>query len=258
MSSVVVAVALALLTTYVAVPVDGVRAVVWLAAGMGCAVTVTLHVRRDRTADTLPGGLLAAGVALLAGGQAMALVGHASPSYADIPRLLAYPALAAAVITFQRDRIRHDRSSLLDALVITVAAAQAGWLALLEPVLYDDTSNLASMAVAGAYPLGDLLMIGVLARLGFSVIGSHDTAARLLLLGLGGGIGAEVAAALLDRPDLAGGWIAGCALVVLAARHPAMTRPPQVPRTVRLTSAWRFVVLLGLACLVPPILVLTH
>ena len=42
--------------------------------------------------------------------------------------------MAGAIIAFQRDRIRHDRASLLDALVVTVAAAQAGWLALIEPV----------------------------------------------------------------------------------------------------------------------------
>ena len=75
--------------------------------------------------------------------------------------------MAGAVLAFQRDRIRHDRASLLDALVVTVAAAQAGWLALIEPLLRDDDSDLlAQLTVAGAYPLGDLLVLGVLARLG--------------------------------------------------------------------------------------------
>ena len=56
------------------------------------------------------------------------------------------------------------------------------------------------MTVAGAYPLGDLLVLGVLARLGFAVIGSRDVAARLVISGLGLGIGAEIAADLTDSP----------------------------------------------------------
>jgi len=87
------------------------------------------------------------------------------------------------VIAFQRHRISHDRASMLDALVVTVACAQAGWLALIEPVLHDD-SNLAQLTVACAYPLGDLLVLGVLARLLFAVIGGRDVPARLVIAGL--------------------------------------------------------------------------
>ncbi len=70
-----------------------------------------------------------------------------------MPGLLAYPALAAAVTAFQRDRVRQDRDSLLDALVVTVAAAQAGWLVLLEPVINDGSAELAGTVVTGGYAL---------------------------------------------------------------------------------------------------------
>ncbi|MGZ4592658.1 MAG: putative bifunctional diguanylate cyclase/phosphodiesterase [Actinomycetes bacterium] len=250
--------ALVLVGVYVAARDAQTRALVWILAGTVTAVALCVSSRHERVADPLPTWLLAAGIALLSLGQAVGLTGSPSPSIADLPRLLAYPTIAAAVVAFQRDRIRHDRASMLDALVVTVAAAQAGWLALLEPVLRDGSSSLAETAVVGAYPLGDLLVLAVVARLGFAVVGSRDGAARLLGLGLGLGVVAEVSAAVTDRSSLTVGWLPGFALLVLAVRHPSMTMPPGISRTVRLVSAWRFVVLLGLACLVSPFLVLTH
>jgi len=169
--------------------------VAWRLGGIALALaglmTILLVTRRTRPRDPLASWLLATSIALVTSGQAVALVGQPSPSYADIPRFLAYPAMAGAILAFQRDRIRHDRASLLDALVVTVAAAQAGWLALIEPLLRDDTATLAQLTVAGAYPLGDLLVLGVLARLAFALIGSRDLAARLVICGLALGIGSE-------------------------------------------------------------------
>ena len=254
----VLASALALMTAYVALPGDGPRAAVWTVAALAAASAMVLATRRTGAADPLPGWLFAAGLCLLGCGQAVALGGGGSPSYADIPRLFVYPTLAAGVIAFQRDRIRHDRASMLDALVVTVAAAQAGWLVLIAPVLTEDSAGATATVVASAYPLGDLLLIGVLARLGFATLGSHDPAARLVVIGLGAGTLSEVAAAVTDRPALTGGWLVGLALAVLATTHPSMATPTPPPTGARHTSAWRFVVLLGLACLVSPLLVLTH
>jgi len=233
-------------------------AALWVVAGSVCALAMVLSIGRSKPVDPMPGLLLAASVALLAIGQAVAASGGASPSYTDIPRLLAYPALAAAVTAFQRDRIRHDRDSLLDALIVTVAAAQAGWLSLIEPVLMDGESDLPTMLVAGSYPLGYLLVLAVAARLGFAVTGARDGAARLLLAGLLTGVGAEVVAAVTDTPLVALGWIPAFALLVLAVRHPGMGRPVPMVGPAKIESTGRFVGLLALACLVPPVLTLTH
>ena len=249
---------LGLALTFLVVSVDWVRAAILVAAGLGAATTILLATRRARPRDPLASWLLATSIALVTSGHAVALLGQPSPSYADIPRLLAYPAMAGAVIAFQRHRIWHDRASMLDALVVTVAAAQAGWLAFIEPVLRDDSATLAQLTVTGAYPLGDLLVLGVLARLGFAVIGSRDVAARLVIAGLGLGIGSEIAADLTDVPTMIVGWLPGAALLVLAALHPTMAKPPSIALSFHLVSAWRFVILLGLACLVSPVLVLTH
>ena len=253
----VLAAGAALALTYVAVPLDGVRAALWIVAGLGTGTALLLVARRSRSEDPLPCWLLAAGAALVANGQAVALLGSPTPSYADIPRLLAYPTLAAAVTAFQRDRVRRDLDSLLDALVVTVAAAQAGWLALVEPVLSDTGATLPGTIVGASYPLGALLVLAVTARLAFAVGGHHDVAARLLAAGLGLGMAAEVSAAVTRLPLLTTGWFAAFGLLVLSAANPGMATRT-APRAERLGSAWRFVVLLSLACLVSPVLVLTH
>ncbi|MBA2770007.1 MAG: EAL domain-containing protein [Sporichthyaceae bacterium] len=256
-----IGVGMALALTYVLVPVDAGRALLWAGAGLGTAAAVLVLGRRanpDGQLDPLPGWFLAAGAALLGTGQAVGLLGSPSPSYADLPRLLAYPTLAAAVITFQRDRVRHDRDSLLDALVVTVAAAQAGWLVLVAPVLDDPRSSLAGTLVAATYPLGTLLVLAVGARLAFAVAGTRDAAAWLLLGGLGVGVTAEVTAAVTDRSVITAAWFVAFSVLVVAVAHGATAAPPPLVGADRPTSTWRFVVLLGLACLVSPVLVLTQ
>ncbi len=244
---------------YLALPSDAVRTVVWLVAALGTAAAVLVLTHREGVEDRVPGWLLAAGISLLTLGQALEISGPASPSYADPPRLLAYAVLAAAVTAFQRDRIRHDRDSLLDALVVTVAAAQAGWLVLIDPLLHGDR-DLGALATLtmGAYPLGHLLVLAVATRLGFAVAGAADGAARLLLAGLLTGVASGLAADITDSPQLAAGWLVGLALVVSAVAHPDMAHPRPVLVHGRLTTTWRFVALLGLACLVSPVMVVTH
>jgi diguanylate cyclase (GGDEF)-like protein/PAS domain S-box-containing protein len=249
-------VVVALLGCYLLLPASGARTVIWVVAALGGAVVALVHSMRTKLADPLPVWLLAAGIALIGAGQALAVRTPDIPSYGDVLRLAAYPVAAAAVIAFQRDRVRRDRASLLDSLVVTVAAAQAGWLVIVEPALHH--GDLAVVITNVAYPLGDLLVIGVIARLTFSVLGSHDVAARYLVGGLGLGVLSDVSATVAHRDGLAAGWLPAFALVCLAVRHPGMASPPEHPADARLASAWRFVVLLGLACLVSPVLVITH
>ncbi|HEU4911964.1 MAG TPA: EAL domain-containing protein [Actinomycetes bacterium] len=232
-------------------------AALWALVGVTFALAAVVFTRRSAPADPLPGFLLAAGVALLAAGRAVGLVDDAALSYADVPHLLAYPALAAAVTAFQRDRVRLDQDSLLDALVVTVAAAQAGWLLLIEPALGQD-AGLAGTLMTSAHSLGLLLVISVTARLGFAVMGSGDGATRLLLAGLLVGVGSEIAAAATGVHSLALGWAAGAVLLLLAVRHPRMAAPAPLAESTNLASAWRFMALLGLACLVSPVLVVAH
>ncbi|MDQ1627790.1 MAG: hypothetical protein QOI54_1534 [Actinomycetota bacterium] len=245
-----------LTSVYLVEPLSTVRATVWAVAGAATGLVIFGQTRGKAPADRVPGYLLAAGLALLALGHAVELGGYQAPSVVDLARLLAYPVLVAAVVAFQRQRIRADRSSLLDACIVSVAVAQVGWLVLFEPMFHDGSASLWHSLVRGAYPLGDVLLLGVLARLAFAVRGQHDVAARLFVAGLGTAVAAEVAADVSGQPAVALGVLAGCVLVVVAVLHPTMTAVQAPPQGSRLTSPWRFAVLLGLSCLSSPVLVL--
>jgi diguanylate cyclase (GGDEF)-like protein/PAS domain S-box-containing protein len=249
---------LLLAVAYQLVSSDALHAAAWTLVGLVVAGTVLVRTHRDAPEDRLPGWLLAAGTALLTFGQAITLVGPTSPSYADPPRLLAFAVLAAAVTAFQRDRIRHDRDSLLDAMVVTVAAAQAGWLVLIDPLIHDMGHGPLTTLTAGAYPLGHLLVLAVATRLGFAVAGSSDNAARYLIAGLLGGVAFGVAADITNTPGLAAGWFVALAAIGLAVSDRSFAHPQPVSLTSRLATTWRFVVLLGLACLVSPVMIVTH
>ncbi len=161
------------------------RAAVWILAGADAATGILVGTRRPRAAAAPPGRLLAISACLVAAGWADQLLDRPAPAVRVALPLLAYLLTAAAVLLLRRDRTRHDRSSLIDALIVTVAAAQIGWVALLEPMLGEDSASLGRIALAGSHGLGYLLVIGVLARLGFAVAGARDTAARLLIGGIG-------------------------------------------------------------------------
>jgi hypothetical protein len=89
-------------------------------------------------------------------------------------------------------------------LVVTVAAAQIGWLVLIDPLV--TSAPAMTTLTTGAYLAGHLLVLAVAARLGFAVVGSNDGSARLLLAGLGTGLAAGIAAEVADRPEPAAGW----------------------------------------------------
>ena len=137
-----------------------------------------------------------------------------------MPRLLAYPVLAAAVTAFQRDRIKHDRDSLLDALVVTVAAAQIGWLVLIDPLV--TSASAMTTLTTGAYLAGHLLVLAVAARLGFAVVGSND------------GVGPPAARGPRDRPGGGhrgrGGRPAGAGRRLVRRPWPCSSWPSSTPR----------------------------
>ena len=247
---------------YLALPVDAVRSAVWLVAGLATAAAVLTVTHREGVEDRVPGWLLAAGLSLLTLGQAIEVSGQSSgsPSYADPPRLLAYAVLAAAVTAFQRDRIRHDRDSLLDALVVTVAAAQAGWLVLIDPLVHADQSD-------GALSHADERRLPARppARARRRDPARLRRGRRLATVPPGC---CWPACSPASRPA----WPptsptgpssppAGSSAWPWSSRPSRTRRWPTRSRCVasaRLTTTWRFVVLLGLACLVSPVMVVTH
>ena len=84
------------------------------------------------------------------------------PSLADIGYLGFYPlACAGALVIMRRGRVLSG-TMWLDGLLGAVGAATA-LAALLNPVLSALSGGVGELVVAGAYPVGDLLLIAMLA-----------------------------------------------------------------------------------------------
>jgi hypothetical protein len=159
--------------------------------GLSALVVMLVGVRIHKPSRPLPWYLLMLGLLLWVSGDmiwsSFTLVLHKDapfPSMADALYLLSYPALAAGLVLMIRGRTgSRDRSSLIDALTVTAAAGLLSWAFFIEPSFHDQTLSPIAFAVSMAYPLVDVLLLGVIVRLVF-VPGARIPALRLLVLAL--------------------------------------------------------------------------
>jgi len=191
-----------------------------LAAGLSAVAAIAWGLRFNRASDRTPWRWLAVAISLSSAG---AFAGVVSPNLHDLGDALiiaAYPVLAAVLLIFIRRRsgTSRDRAALLDALVVTAGGALLAWTFLLDPRLAERDW------VMLAYPLGDLLCLGVLTRL---------LTASGRKLASGGLLGAGLVAMLAADVGYELGWLSGDVAALgrfalyagagLAALHPSMT-----------------------------------
>jgi len=183
-----------------------------------------------------------------------------SVSIADAFYLAFYlPLIAGLLLLIRERRGAQDRESLVDSLVVTVAAAAFSWTFLMAPNAHQ-ASSLSTKLVALAYPLMDVLVLGLLVRL-LVASGPRVIGFALLVLGFGAQL---VADAIYGWQLLHGGYVSGSpvdigwaifyALLGASALHPS-TRTlfeRQSEQTFRLTG--RRIALLGAAALTVPAL----
>ncbi len=244
----------------------GSRAVCWGLLALSGVLAIVAGVVINRPAAPAAWLLLAAANLSFAIGQTSFLViigiRHESlpfPSAADAFYLGTYPIYAAGLLIFIRRRgAGHDRRSLLDALTVTVSLALLSWLYLILPYVHNPALSWQQKAVSIAYPIGDVLVLAMLARL--LLPGTWRTRSlQLLTLGSLGLLASDVSFGLLQlygsfhvgtATDL--GWIVFYAAWGAAALHPSMARltepitPSQPP-----SSLFRLVLIM-LAALVAP------
>ena len=206
------------------------------AAGVGAVVAgIRRHRAQGAPGDPWPWWLLAVGLALFVAGDGVWTfyeLGLGSevpfPSIADILYLAGYPFLLVALLRLPRARgERLDYGSLIDAMILATGAGAVAWVLLMAPYANDGTLSLAGRLVTIAYPLMDVLLLGVAVRL-FLDARARVRADRLLGLGLGAMLAADVlfAAAELWGSYASGdlidaGWLFSYALLGAAALHPA-------------------------------------
>ena len=88
------------------------------------------------------------------------------PSVADPLYLTVYLfTIAGLLLLIRRRNPGRDWASLLDSLIVTIGLALLSWVFLISPYAHDATLHLGTKLVSIAYPLGDILMLGVAVRM---------------------------------------------------------------------------------------------
>jgi diguanylate cyclase (GGDEF)-like protein/PAS domain S-box-containing protein len=255
---------------YYAVPSPLVKVVVWGVAGLAPVVAILAGVRLHRPARPMAWLLLAVGQALFTVGDMIFYVNDLLlrhelplPSVADGFYLASSAPLLVGLVLLLRARTPgRDWAGLLDGLMITVGMAMLSWVFLVEPYVLDGSLPLPELLTSVAYPLADVLMLAVVARLWFGQ-GHRNPAFYLLTIGT---VALLVADTLYGLIQLNGtwrlispvdvGWLVFYAGFGAAALHPSMREidQPGEQHDGKVSRA-RFGVVLALATLMTPVIV---
>ncbi len=246
----------------------GLRAETWGLIGLSGVGAIVAGVVINRPSRKLPWLLLAAALASFTAGQVSFLVAQLIgtplpfPSFADVLYLLTYPLYAAGMLIFIWWRTPGgDRRSVIDALTLTVGLALLSWIYLVSPYVHNSGLSWLQKSVAIAYPLGDVLLLAMLARLLAPGIG-RARSVQLLTLGIIGALISDTAYGLIELHgefhngtvvDL--GWAVFYSACGAAALHPTMAGLAQpVTRLRAEVSPVRLVVLLLASLIAPAVL----
>ncbi|SED91151.1 aminotransferase class I/II-fold pyridoxal phosphate-dependent enzyme [Streptomyces sp. TLI_105] len=242
----------------------------WALIGLSGVAAILVGVHRNRPSRRWPWLVLAAAnLAFVSGDTAYnaleAFFGQTRPfpSVADALYLVTYPLFAIGLFGFIRHRaVGRDLGVVLDALILTSGLALLCWVNLITPLARSEGMTWAEKAISIAYPLGDVLMLAMLARL-LVPGGLRSRSVQLLTLGTCGILASDVVYGIkqLDGTWEVGtpwdlGWVVFFTAWGLAALHPSMTgltehAPEPAPRV-----AERRLALLAGASLVAPGLLL--
>jgi diguanylate cyclase (GGDEF)-like protein/PAS domain S-box-containing protein len=223
---------------------------VFNAIGLSASIAIVVGVRKHKPAERLPWYLIALGQSLFVAGDVLAYNYKAFfgkplpfPSIADPLYLLVAPITVAGLLLLIRKRNPgRDWTSLVDSVIVTLGLALLSWIFLMAPYAHDTHLHLGTKLVSIAYPLGDILMLGVAIRM---AVGSGRRSPSYYMI-----ISAIVAVTITDSiygwiqlhgtynpgDPLDAGWIIYYLLMGAAALHPSMasvsqTAPPRIQLT---------------------------
>jgi diguanylate cyclase (GGDEF)-like protein/PAS domain S-box-containing protein len=260
----------AVCAAYMALPESALSAVLYVSVAASSAVAMLVGVRRYRPARPLPWVLLAVGLTGFTGGEAITYwsalalgVELGVPSVADVAYLSMYLLVGTGLAILARRRTPGgDRAALLDASIISVAVALLSWVFLISPTLGSSGMATDVRAASVAYPIGDLVLIAVVARL-WSDRGPRGASFGLLGFGLVPLLAADTGYTWLvlngnysTGSFLDAGWLVFFLALGAAALHPSMRNldASAAPAHQRI-SGGRFALLLALASLLVPALI---
>jgi diguanylate cyclase (GGDEF)-like protein/PAS domain S-box-containing protein len=204
--------------------------------GLSSVIAILVGVRMHKPASRLPWYLFAAGLFLFVLGDSTRAyyeviqgVESPFPGLADIGYLAAYPVLICgmAALVMTRDKV-NDKANVIDSLIFTVSLGVVMWVYLMEPYVADPHVTGLELIISIAYPLMDVLILGMAVRLIMSR-GSRPPAYYLLIASLIGLVASDSAYTftLLNETYHTGllvdaGWLISYVLWGAAALHPSM------------------------------------
>jgi two-component system cell cycle sensor histidine kinase/response regulator CckA len=185
-----------------------------------------------------------------------------SPSAADLFYLAEYPFLVAGAFLLVRTRL--DRAAVLDTLLATASGFVLVWELLVRPYLDAAQGSPLEIGIGIAYPVGDVALLAVIARLFFDP-SRWSPALRLLAAGVVATFVADVAYLRLSLTDpnastslLDDFYVLSLFAWAAAALHPSARWPLSTAAPDRLLgSSERRLLLGGALLLLPATLVLT-
>src|ERR1700677_3651052 len=246
----------------------GLRTEAWGLIGLSGVLAIAAGMVINRPARKAPWLLLVAANLSFIIGQVSFLVlteilktTVPFPSFADGFYLADYPLAAVGILIFIWWRTPdRDRRSLIDALTLTVGLALLSWIYLILPYVHNPHLTWLQKSVAIGYPLGDVLLLAMIARL--IVPGTaRSRSVQFLILGIVGMLASDVSFGLIQLygssfhsgtvVDL--GWAVIYIAWGAAALHPSMTElTDPVAQQSAVTSPIRLTMLM-LASLIAPV-----
>ncbi len=257
--------------SFFVLPSPAVQNVVGTIISLCTAIAVVVGTRLHRPLHARPWYLLAVGVLLACSGDALWTVyenvWHADapfPSWVDAIYLSSYVMYICGLLQLVRIRTHgRDWSNLIDALIIAVGLGMMAWVFLMVPYVYDPSLSLLERLVSIAYPLLDVVLVAVVARL-LLAPGSFPPAYVFLLWGLVYWLVGDAVYGVLTAQGLyytgigmETAWWLGSICIAVAALHPSMRTlgEPGPFQRAKLT-VWRLLLLAAAALLAPATLVI--
>jgi diguanylate cyclase (GGDEF)-like protein/PAS domain S-box-containing protein len=238
----------------------------WGTIGFGASIAVLVGSIRNRPSRRLPWILVASALATFAAGDTSYNVltqyfheANPFPSIADGFYLVTYALFAAGLLVMIRSRrAETDWGPLLDALIVTAGCGLLSWIYFIHPYVHAADMTVLQKVLSIAYPLGDILILAMLARL-LAAGGRRNKSLALISFGAIGLLAADSVYGYIQLngswhvggpTDL--GWVAFYCLWGAAALHPSMRELTDVqPRREKQLSAVTLVVLSGVSLVAP-------
>ncbi|WP_199516831.1 PAS domain S-box protein [Nucisporomicrobium flavum] len=222
------------------------RAFEWVVLGFGSAAAIVYGVRRHRPARVGPWLLLAGAIVASAAGDVLTALGR--PGVADFFFYAMFVLVAWSLLRLTRvGAILVDRARLIDLLAFACSTLLVVWV-----FVVGDAGRIGN--VSGAYVIGALLLLAVVARVLVAV--GRNLSAVLLVIGAVGVLVSDIVQPMWPGRLSESGFVVLYLAWGAAALHPSMVRltEPAAPRP----SPWRarWAALLGISVATPPVVLL--